>query len=128
MFRGVNWNPGATLLWSVAGIVLLIAVAVLPALGLKAYCSTDYSQQPIAYHITEDGEQSKYASPQTSEPPISIFSFGKSGLGLPSTIHRSETADYSAQEPNAFGRRFFCEINGADYTLALFTVLLALST
>jgi hypothetical protein len=130
MSEGANWRPATWQLWWAVAAVALVLGAIVPALWLKAYCLGEAagSQRPVAYHVTVHSESAEQRGAQPTEPPNSIFPMPTPTLGLPGKTTTSETTDYSAPEPDAFWHRFLCEINGADYTLAVFTVLLAIFT
>jgi hypothetical protein len=105
------------------GIILfaLVGTIVSGPFLLKPYCSkAEDASNPMALHITEQYRHLDYSNP--------LFVFGKTFPAPAEDVRRSETQDYSTPQPHAFWRSFFCDINGADYTLAVFTVVLALST
>lgn len=111
------------------GALGMIALATIPAFWLKSYCSiAEPGQKPVAYHIAENSEHPKKGSAHGAEPSTSKLASPQTGFGEQKKVASPDAVNNMAPEPHSFWHGFFCEVNSADYTLALFTVLLALST
>jgi hypothetical protein len=112
-----------------AGLALIVLLSTVPAFLLESFCSkTELDSYPTSYHITEDSSPPAKAGGEKSISSTTSFSLGQWDFGELVRIASTKTTDYSVPSPYSFWRKFFCEINGADYTLAVFTTLLAIFT
>ncbi len=128
MSEGANWkisNRAKRWLLAIGGFVLL---ATIPALYIKSQCQAYGVQEPASYRIAIESPDKAQRSPGAKSGPITKLSLGEGFDGLIPAKERTEASYYAPKEPFDWWRHFLCEVNGADYVLALFTIVLALST
>lgn len=127
MSEGAFWRRYPIVI--LAGIIGFALVAIVPAWLLGNYCSAEnLNEGPASYHVTVDSTERQSGTPDAVNQPITQFSLGARFPGPITTTGRSEATYYTPPEIGNWWRKFACDITGADYTLALFTVILALST
>lgn len=111
----------------IVGGALLLAV-ILPFV-LDPMCTRlEQPNADIAYRIVEPVKQSEKTSDQSISIPNANFSFLPHIRGVDKTVKNSETTYYLPEDKKTWLARFVCEVNGADYVLAWFTIFLAIST
>src|SRR5882672_8216466 len=128
MSEGTFWgrSPAALLVF---GFVAFVIVATVPALLLGNYCSVEnLNKEPGAYRVTVDRIETQGGSTNPINPPINQTSLGAQFPGSITTTSRTESAYYPPKEVGNWWRKFACDITGADYSIALFTLVLALVT
>jgi hypothetical protein len=112
----------------VAGIAGLLVLCIFPAFYIKSECKPEFMPTPAADSVTVTDKSYGQRSGSGQEKPISQFAFSDGFDGLEEIEQRHQTIFYTPREPLDWRRHFFCEINGADYVLAVFTIVLAIST
>lgn len=119
--------------WSRHKMAIVIGGAALAAImipfSLNSTCSnSDAPGDQIAYRITESSKDRIAEGPSEKTVPITNFSFDPSINSTVGTITRTETGYYTRPNEEQWIKRFACNVNGADYVLAWFTIFLAIST
>lgn len=129
MFEGLRKKSVSWIGWRAGALFAVAVIAIVPALSLGSWCSiSEPGEHYVGSHIPieaiqaedEGGTPTDAGSPsrQIAPPPDTEKS----------KVHSVETADYAANDVSLWWKRFLCEINGADYVLAVFTIVLAAST
>lgn len=128
MSEGAKRYVSPTAIKWVGAIVVFIITATVPLLYIKSECQSYGPQKPISESVTVSSENTEPYRASGKEYGVTNFSFDTGLEGFERAKNSTQTTYYASEEPFDWWRHFLCEINGADYVLALFTLVLAAST